>query len=66
MAEGEAEMEEFAAFENEQELFKALGKTPLVKNAFYVRLIADSKFTADGTEGMTPGMSRVTKIAGVI
>ena len=52
----EVDLEEFAEFENEQEFFKALGKTPLVKNPFFVRSMADNVFNGNGTEGIEAGM----------
>ena len=56
-AEEEAEFEEFAQFSNEQEFFQALGETPLVKNPFFIRQVADAQFNGDGTEGIVPGKS---------
>ena len=55
MAKKEQERVEFAAFEDELEFFKALGETPLAKNAFFIRTMADSVFNGEGTEGITPG-----------
>ena len=55
MADAEEQLEAFAEFEDDQGFFKALGNTPLAKNAFFIRLMGDSYFTGDGTEGIAPG-----------
>ena len=49
------DLEDVAEFENEQEFFKALGNTPLAKNPFFVRSMADNVFNGNGTEGIEPG-----------
>ena len=45
----------FKEFENKLRLQEALGETPLAKNPFFIRTMADPVFTGNGTEGVEPG-----------
>ena len=55
MADAEEQAEELAEYEDVQSFFKALGETPLAKNPFFIRLMADGHFNGEATEGIAPG-----------
>ena len=51
----EEQAEELADYEDVQSFFSALAETPLAKNPFFIRFMADGHFNGEGTEGIAPG-----------
>ena len=62
IATAEEQADELAEYEDVQSFFSALGETPLAKNPFFIRLMADGHFNGEGTEGIAPGRLENSKI----